>query len=146
MTYYSALRTVLDSGPSYGSLTLLNFWIIYPKGAALSPLGRGGTAKNRSFFSTGRASPPGLYLFAPSDPLFAFSHSTPHAAGSTRITWNVSVDFVELNLPSIGRYCIDPFPSVVASASPGREENEWSSLTFVLGVLCGQGAGVLKVL
>ncbi|BBN15799.1 hypothetical protein Mp_7g00940 [Marchantia polymorpha subsp. ruderalis] len=91
MIYYSALRTVLDSSPSYGSLTLLNFWIIYPKGVALSP------------------------------------HSIPHAAGSPGM---ISVDFVEFNLPSIGRYCIDPFPSVVASASLGREENLFS---FVFG-------------
>jgi hypothetical protein len=48
----------------------------------------------------------------------------------------ISVDFVESNPPSIGRYRIDPFPYVVASASLSREENLFSSLAFALD--CGR--------
>jgi hypothetical protein len=48
----------------------------------------------------------------------------------------ISVDFVEFNLPSIGRYRIDPFPSVAASASLSGEENQFSYLAFALD--CGR--------
>jgi hypothetical protein len=59
----------------------------------------------------------------------------------------ISVDFVEFNPPSIGRYRIDPFPSVAASAS--GEETRVSYLTFALDCRPMKkilGSKVLKVL
>lgn len=60
-------------------------------------------------------------------------HTQPDPLGSPGM---ISVDFVEFNPPSIGRYRIDPFPYVVASAPLSREEILFSSLAFALD--CGR--------
>lgn len=57
-------------------------------------------------------------------------HTQPDPLGSPGM---ISVDFVEFNPPGIGRYRMDPFPSVVASASLSGEENKFSYLALDCG-------------